>query len=61
MQPYICKRVIERTYPILDTLGTWYTRQAFFFVLNSCDQSYVMMIMGKSSMPKADYDFMAIM
>ena len=33
MQPYICKKEIERLNPILDTLSTWYTRQAFF-VLN---------------------------
>ena len=36
MQPYICKQVIERTNPILDTLATWYTRQAFS-VLNACE------------------------
>ena len=60
MQPYICKKVIERTNPILDTLTTWYTRQAFF-VLNTYKLSCVMMIMGGGSMPKADYDLMAIM
>ena len=37
MQPYICKKVIERTNPILDTLATWYTMQAFF-VLNACNE-----------------------
>ena len=36
MQLYICKEVIERINPILDTLATWYTRQAFF-VLNACE------------------------
>ena len=33
MQPYICKKVIERTNPILDTLATWYTQQAFFVLI----------------------------
>ena len=27
--PIYCKKVIERTNPILDTLSTWYTQQAF--------------------------------
>ena len=31
-----CKKIIERTNPILDTLSTWYTQQAFI-VLNACE------------------------
>ena len=30
MQPYICKKEIERTNPILDTLSTWYTQVTIF-------------------------------
>ena len=51
---YICKKVIERTNPILDTLATWYTWQAFF-VLNACEQSCVMMIMGGSIIICSNY------